>query len=119
MLSQIEGDARRSFVLDTDITQPYLTPTEQNREYSRAERAAMACVLCTENDNAKNINLSAAVQDFAKAKARIVTFQETTQEAHSSHSSEFWYTLIYIPILHNLYHCMANYCHHLVYRAVR
>jgi hypothetical protein len=60
-----------SFVLDTNITLPYLTPTEQNREYSRARRAAMVCVLSTENDTAKNINLSAAVQDFPKAKARI------------------------------------------------
>lgn len=81
-LSHFAGDARRSIVFDTDITQPHLTLTEQNREYSTAERAAMLCVLSIQNDTAKNINLSAAVQDFAKAKARIVTFQETTQKAH-------------------------------------
>jgi len=46
-----------------------LTLTEQNREYSTAERAAMPRVLSIQNDTAKNIKLSAAVQDFAKAKA--------------------------------------------------
>ena len=55
----------------------------------------MACALSIQNDTAKNINLSAAVQDFAKAKARIVTFQETTQKAQclSFHS-----VLVYINI---------------------
>jgi hypothetical protein len=55
MLSQFAGDARRSFVPDTDITditQPYLTLTEQNRGYATVERVAMAFVLSTENDTA-------------------------------------------------------------------
>jgi len=42
----------------------------------------MPCVLSTQNDTVKNINLSAAVLDFPKAKARTVTFQESTQKAH-------------------------------------
>lgn len=92
-LSHREGDARLSFVLDTDITQPFFTLTEQNRQYSTAQQLRLAC------SSSKTILPRTSAQQLRKISQKqevgLSHFRKLHRKHTSSHLNEFWYPFIY------------------------